>query len=50
MSETRITREEIKGVARSRNNDDADAADINESADKCCGCGCEDGACEWHDD
>lgn len=49
MSETRISREEIKGITRDRRNERADAAEGNK-----CGsdgkCDCENGACEWQKD
>lgn len=48
MSETRIRREEIKGIAEQRKCERADAADINEGGAGVCEC--EDGSCEWHDD
>lgn len=48
MSETRISREEIKGIAEQRRCERADAADKNEGGAK--GCHCEDGACEWTDE
>ena len=47
MSDTRISREEIKGIARERREQRADAADSNDG-----GSGaftCESDACEWHE-
>jgi len=49
MTETRIRREEIKGIADERKCERADAADINEGGAEDF-CNCEDGACEWHDE
>ena len=50
MSGTRISREEIKGIAEQRKNERADAADINnEGAEDFIKCDC-DGSCEWHDE
>jgi len=49
MSETRINRDEIKGIARERREERADAADFNNEG----GAGCKDcdgNACEWHDE
>lgn len=49
MSDTRISREEIKSIARDRKNERADTADTNEG--KVSGCSnCENGKCNWHDD
>jgi hypothetical protein len=48
MSETRIRREEIKGIAEQRKCERADAADINEGGSGACNC--DDGSCEWHED
>lgn len=52
MTDTRIRREEIKGIADERKCERADAADINEGGAGCdCeDCECSDGACEWHDE
>jgi hypothetical protein len=50
MAETRITREEIKGISRKRSCERADGASCNEggSGDEC-DCNDKDHACEWHD-
>jgi hypothetical protein len=51
MTDIRISRKEIKGIAEQRENERADAADINESGTRAChDCDCESGACEWTDD
>lgn len=50
MSETRINREEIKGITRDRRNERADAAETNKGGEKACDGNCENGACEWHKD
>lgn len=50
MSETRISREEIKGIAEQRKNERADAADINTGGAGCKDCDCADGSCDWHDE
>lgn len=49
MSETRISRDEIKGIAQDRKNERADNNDINES-NPCDSCDCKDGACKWRDE
>lgn len=49
MAETRIKREEIKGIGKSRRDERADAADINEKGGSECK-ECEGNACKWHDD
>ena len=48
MTDTRIHREEIKGIADKRKCERADAADINEGGASFCDC--ESGACELHDE
>lgn len=51
MTDTRIRREEIKGIAAERKCQRADAADINEGGSGgFTDCDCEDGACEWHEE
>ena len=49
MAETSISREEIKGIAESRREERADAADINKEGGAGCK-ECDGNACEWHDD
>lgn len=45
MSETRISREEIKDITRNRRNERADATEVNKAK---AGKGdCENGSCEW---
>jgi len=48
MTETRISREEIKGISESRREERADAADTNDGGKGCKEC--DGNACEWHDE
>jgi len=46
MSDTRISRDEIKGIARERREQRADAVDFNDGGSGACTC--EGDTCEWH--
>jgi len=47
MSETRISREEIKGITRDRRNERADATEVNKAKATAGKGDCDNGSCEW---